>query len=211
MAGLGTGDRRSRCRGRDTPDAGRRLHQPCELLPLFGDSGMDRNGYRRDQGRFCRRGQVQGGTHFLSKDILRRFYRLNGTVSSGLHGHRSGSLRARKDAPFTSIANPNPTEAVPRVNLGRDGSNLHSRRRGDLRSEYSGPSANHPIGRASGSGANRVHSHRLPARSEVPHRTRSPPSWAKLGPPVPMQPRLGRLQTRGSLCACHSLCRNLNR
>ena len=39
MAGLGTGDRRSRCRGRDTPDAGRRLHQPCELLPLFGDGG----------------------------------------------------------------------------------------------------------------------------------------------------------------------------
>jgi hypothetical protein len=32
-------------------------------------------------------------------------------------------------------------EAVPRANLGRDGSNLQSKRRGDLRSEHSGPRA----------------------------------------------------------------------
>jgi len=70
-----------------------------------------------------------------------------------------------------SIGNPNPTEAVPRANLGRDGSNLQSKRRGDPRSEYSGPSATRPIGRASGSGTNRVHSHRAPTQCAAP------PSW----------------------------------
>ena len=73
---------------------GRRLHHPCELLPLFGDGGLDRSGNRLDQGRFCRRAQVQGGTHFLSKDFLRRFYRLNGSVGCSLHGGRRSGVSA---------------------------------------------------------------------------------------------------------------------
>src|SRR6516225_3256161 len=62
------------------------ITHPYELLRRFGDGGMDHSGNRRNQCRFCRRGQVQGGTHFLCKHSFRRFYRLDVTVSRGLHG-----------------------------------------------------------------------------------------------------------------------------
>jgi hypothetical protein len=57
----------------------------------------------------------------------------------------------------TSLAMDYPSPQRGRANLSRDGSNLRSRRRGDPRSEYSGPSANNRICRGSGSGATRVH------------------------------------------------------
>ena len=106
--------------------------------------------------------------------------------------------RAKKDAPFTHIGNPNVTEAVPRANLSRDGSNLRSRRRGDRRSEYSGPSANRPIGRASGPGANPVHSRHAPAQFAAPPQARSPSCCAKPGPPAPRPRRLDRGRLQGS-------------
>jgi len=88
-----------------------------------------------------------------------------------------------------------------RANLSRDGSNLRSRGRGDPRSEHSGPSANSPIGRASGSGANRVHSHRAPAQRRVPHLTRSRRRCAKRGPPVSRPQGPDRRRTQGSTSA----------
>ena len=157
------------------------LQRPCEPSRLFGDGGLDRSGNRRDQGRFCRRAQVQGGTHFLSKDLLRRFrrfYGFDGTVQLRSSQGCSGSSASKNGPPFTSIGNPNPAEAVPRGDLGGDGSSLRSRRRRDVRSEYSGPNANRPIGRASGPGANRVHSHRAPAQRDA-LRVRTRRCWAE--------------------------------
>ena len=119
-------------------------------------------------------------------------------------GRRSGSLANKKGRAFTSIGNPNLSEAVPCASLGRDGSNLRSRRRGDPRSEYSGPSANRPIDRASGLGANRVHSRRAPARTAVPRQVRSRRAWVTRGQPVLMPPRLGRWQMQGSKRAFQS-------
>jgi hypothetical protein len=75
--------------------AGRRLQHPGRVLPLFSDGGLDRIGDRRDQGHPCSRAEVQFGAHFLSKDFLRRFYCLNGTVSCGLHGAPLGIIGGR--------------------------------------------------------------------------------------------------------------------
>jgi hypothetical protein len=60
-----------------------------------------------------------------------------------------------------------------RANLSRDGSNLRSSDHGDPRSERSHPIANYPIDRASGFGANRVHSGHGSARPVVPRQARS--------------------------------------
>src|SRR6516164_6765832 len=74
------------------------------------------------------------------------------------------------------------------------------------RSEYNGPTANCPIGRASGPGANRVHGHRAPARLAVPRRTRSRPPLARAEPTVLIRPpRLDRTGTQGLLRACEPL------
>jgi hypothetical protein len=51
-----------------------------------------------------------------------------------------------------------PSRRRDRANLNSIGSSLRSSRRGDPRSEYSGPSANTPKGPATGAGANRVRS-----------------------------------------------------
>jgi hypothetical protein len=111
---------------------------------------------------------------------------------------RAGVGERRNSAPVSTIDNPNPTKAALPANLGSDSTSLRSRRREDPRSEYSGPIANCPIGRASESGANRVHSRRVPARSAVPHQAQSRCAWAQAVPPVQMRPRLGRAHTPGS-------------
>jgi len=72
------------------------LQHPCELLPLFGDGGMDRSGNRLHQGRFCGRAQVQGATHFVRKHFCRRFYSLGGAVGCGLHGAARDRWRAEE-------------------------------------------------------------------------------------------------------------------
>jgi hypothetical protein len=65
---------------------------------------------------------------------------------------------------------PTPPREETAPNLGRDCTTRRPGRRihNHLRLERSHPTANFPTGRASGSGANRVHSHRAPARSAVP-------------------------------------------
>ena len=89
----------------------------------------------------------------------------------------------RLGAHFARYGLPQPPGGA-RSNLSRDGSNLRPRRHGDPRSEYSGPSGNIPIGRASGSGANRVHSRHAPARWAVSHQLRLRWTWVIVGPPV---------------------------
>ena len=88
-----------------------------------------------------------------------------------------------------------------RANLGRDGSNLRSRRREAPRSEYSGPTANSPIGCASGPGASRVHSRHAPAGRAEPRQAQSRQDWERKRPPVQMLSRLGRGRTPGSMRA----------
>ena len=171
---------------------GRRLHHPCELLPLFGDGDLDRSGNRRNQGYFCGRAQAQGGTHFLSEDFLRRFYRLNGAIGCRLHRAplRIVGQRERTRLSLSLVPPPSPRPGylsiwvaiVPARAPGVVGTPV---------SECSRPTANCPIGRASGSGANRVHSHRVPARTTVGHQARSRPTWVRAGPPVTMSPWLG--------------------
>ena len=67
-----------------------------------------------------------------------------------------------------------------------------------------------PIGRANGSGANRVHSRHAPARRAAPCQARSRLAWAREGPPAPLPPKLGRRQPRRSTRASLSPLESLN-
>jgi len=180
---------------------------------LFGDSGLDGGGYFYDQRHLCCRAEVQSGAHLLGIHYFRGFYRLSGAVGCGPHGAPLGIVdERRKGGPVASIDNPNPTEAGHRANLGRGRTTPRPGRRNcnHLRLERSHPTANCPIGHASGSGANRVHSHRAPARPAVAHQVRSRRAWTITGSPVPMPPRLGLGQTPGSRCAFPSPWQKIN-
>jgi hypothetical protein len=142
-----TAPRREGAAKKLTHTARRRLRHPCELLRLFGDGGLDRSGNRRDQGYFA--AELRPKLPPISSEKI---------FSAASIASTARSVAVFKDTPVTSI------EAVVRANLGRDGSNLRSKRLGGPRPEYSGPSANRSIGRASGPGANRVHSRRAPAQ-----------------------------------------------
>jgi hypothetical protein len=110
---------------------------------------------------------------------------------------RPGTLKgriggeAREGTPIPSIDNSNPTKAVLRANLGRDNTSLRpSRRTDDLHKELNHPIANCPIGRASGSGATRVHSHRAPARTAALPQAQPRWGWNITGSPAPTPPTL---------------------
>ena len=127
---------------------------------------------------------------------------------SSARGGRAGrSLR-----PVASIDNPNPTEGGRRANLGRGRTTPRPgrRNRNHLRLERNHPTANCPIGHASGSGANLVHSHRAPARPAVAHQVRSRRAWTITGSPVPIPPWLGQGQTPGSRSAFPSPWQKIN-
>ena len=126
---------------------------------------------------------------------------------------RSGSwARERSERISVAIDNPSPTEAVPRANLDRDCTiQRPSRRKNDLHTERNHPTANCPIGRASGSGGSHVHSRHAPARSAARCQARSRPAWAREGPPGPMPRRLGRQQTPRLTHAFLSPWENRNR
>jgi hypothetical protein len=64
---------------------GRGLQYPREPLSFFCDSSLDGGGDLYDQGHLCGRAEAQSGAHLVSKHYFRRFYRLGGTVGSGLH------------------------------------------------------------------------------------------------------------------------------
>jgi len=108
-------------------------------------------------------------------------------------GRRSGSLASEKGCAFHPIDNPSPTEGEHRANRDRDDTSPRPgrRNRNHLRLERNHPTANCPIGRASGSGGSHVHSRHAPARSVVPRQARSRLAWAREGPPAPMPPMLG--------------------
>ena len=166
------------------PTRRRGLQYPCGLLSLFGDSGLDGGCDFYDQGHLCGRAKIQGGAHLLSKHYFRGFYRLGGAVRSSRRAARIVGER-RKGAPVASIDDPNPTKAVLRANLDTDCTiQRPNRRTDDLHTERNHPTANCPIGHASGSGANRVHSHRAPARTAEPHQARPGSAW--LGPALPV-------------------------
>ena len=134
------------------------ITHPYELLRRFGDGGMDHSGNRRNQCRFCRRGQVQGGTHFLCKHSFRRFYRLDGTVSRGLHG--VAALGGRfMDYPNHRLELASLRKDVRALCRGRDGKRALS--------EHSA-NANTPSGPASGGDANPSRMRGQPARWAVP-------------------------------------------
>ena len=136
---------------------------------------------------------------------------IGGAVVCGLHDAVLGTVgEEREGAPVASIDNSNPTKAVLRANLGMDSTSLRPSRRTDDLKERNHPIANWPIGRASGSGANRVHSRRAPARTAVPHLARSRPALARAVSPVPTPPTLGRRRVPGSMPAFLSPWRNLN-
>jgi hypothetical protein len=149
----------------------RRLQHPCEPLPLFGDSGLDRSADRCDQGHFCRRAQVQGGTHLLRKHYFRGFYRLGGAVGCGLHDAPPGIVgERRKDAPAASINNPDPTKERHRTNIDWDSTTPRPSRRTDRRQDRICPNAVCPSGRATRAGASPSRSFRQPARRAVGQR-----------------------------------------
>jgi hypothetical protein len=83
---------------------------------------------------------------------------------------------------------PNPTAGGHRANLDRGRTTPHAgcRNRNHLRSKRSHPTANCPIGRASGLGANRVHSRHLPARRTAQRQAQSKQDWAREAQPAPM-------------------------
>jgi hypothetical protein len=121
----------------------------------------------------------------LYRSESRRFSRAWSASRRGAHARDRLRPKVRRDA--LNIGNPSPSPMVEggRATRGADSTIPRRSHRKHLRRARNHPSANSPIGHASGADASRVHSRHAPAQRTARRQARSRWVWAEAEPPVP--------------------------